>query len=62
MATEFTLIESSAMEIIIPLLMELDPDIPEPRLRERLPEMLDRGYECIEEKLRQLGARIRRIA
>jgi UDP-N-acetylglucosamine 1-carboxyvinyltransferase len=23
---------------------------------------IDRGYECIEEKLRQLGARIRRIA
>jgi UDP-N-acetylglucosamine 1-carboxyvinyltransferase len=23
---------------------------------------IDRGYECIEEKLRQLGARIRRLA
>jgi UDP-N-acetylglucosamine 1-carboxyvinyltransferase len=22
---------------------------------------IDRGYECIEEKLRQLGARIRRV-
>jgi GNAT superfamily N-acetyltransferase len=46
-APEFRLLDPAEMPIIVPLLMELDPDIPEATLRSRLPEMLERGYECI---------------
>ncbi len=35
------------MEIILPLLYELDPSISETVLKSRLSEMIGRGYECV---------------
>jgi len=47
MSYEFRLIEPAEMTTIIPLLMELDPAIPEETLHQRLPDMLEAGYECL---------------
>ncbi|NOT84027.1 MAG: GNAT family N-acetyltransferase [Methylococcaceae bacterium] len=47
MTIQFKFIEKSNMAIILPLLHELDPSIPEALLKARLAEMLERGYECV---------------
>jgi len=46
MEPEIRLIDPDRMTTIIPLLMELDPAIPESVLRGRLGDMLELGYEC----------------
>ena len=46
MSIEFKLIDSSEMACIVPLLMELDSDIPQQIIEDRLDLMLERGYEC----------------
>ncbi len=47
MDVKFKLIEKANIEIILPLLNELDPSIPEEVLSLRLSEMVKSGYECI---------------
>jgi GNAT superfamily N-acetyltransferase len=47
MEPEFRLIAPDRMTTIIPLLMELDPSIPEHLLHQRIGDMLDIGYECV---------------
>ena len=47
MEPEFRLIDPDRMTTIIPLLLELDPSIPEQLLNERITDMLEIGYECV---------------
>lgn len=47
MEIKFKLIEQANIEIILPLLKELDPSIPKEVLSSRLSEMVKAGYECI---------------
>jgi GNAT superfamily N-acetyltransferase len=47
MEPEFRLIDPDHMTAIIPLLMELDPSVPEQLLHDRIGDMLEMGYECI---------------
>lgn len=47
MEPKFKLIEKNNIEIILPLLEELDPSISKVVLKVRLSEMVAIGYECI---------------
>jgi GNAT superfamily N-acetyltransferase len=47
MEPEFKLVKKNDIEIILPLLEELDPSIPKAVLQARLSEMVEIGYECI---------------
>ncbi len=47
MEPEFKLIETNNIEIILPLLEELDPTISKTVLKTRLSEMVGIGYECV---------------
>ncbi len=47
MEPEFKLIEKNNIEIILPLLEELDPTISKTVLKTRLSEMVEIGYECV---------------
>ena len=47
MEIKFKLIEKTNIEIILPLLHELDSSISETVLKARLSEMIERGYECV---------------
>jgi len=44
---KFKLIEQDNMDIILPLFYQLDSSIPEPVLKTRLSEMIEKGYECV---------------
>ena len=47
MNIEFSLIDPAEMNVILPLLMELDPSIEKEVLEIRLSQMLVQGYECV---------------
>lgn len=47
MNLKFTLIEKNNIEVILPLLEELDPSILKTVLETRLSEMVEMGYECV---------------
>jgi len=47
MEIKFKLIEKSNIEVILPLLHELDPSISEIVLKARLSEMVEKEYECV---------------
>ena len=47
MDIKFKLIEKDNIDVILPLFYELDSSIPEPVLKTRLSEMIEKGYECV---------------
>ena len=47
MDIKIKLIEKDNIEVILPLFYQLDSSISEPVLRERLLEMIEKGYECV---------------
>lgn len=47
MEIKFKLIEKSNIEVILPLLHELDSSISEIVLKARLSEMVEKEYECV---------------
>jgi GNAT superfamily N-acetyltransferase len=47
MTIEIELIPTANLTSIIPLIQQLNPNVPEATLRARLTEMVDQGYQCV---------------